>query len=278
MMKLLAAIVCATWVAGCATPPLTLGYRQMTMGGQRVHVWYPTSAVEAPYQYTPEFGSTLAVNGAPMAGQWPVVVFSHGFGGCGWQSAVQTEAVARWGYVVAAPDHSDNSCGGPVVLTDRVADVLRAAAGVRADPALKPVVTSATAGMGHSVGGDAIMVTPGLMTRVVFSPWPMPPNPHSGPIQYQGAQGDLFVTPNLPPAYAAAVPPKAYVELYGGTHFEWTILACAGTPTVRTCAEQRPNVQLTAVYAVAYFEAFVKGNVGPWNGLTGTGLKTFWRS
>lgn len=40
-------------------------------------------------------------------GPWPLVLFSHGFGGCGKQSAFLTAYLAENGYIVAAPDHAD---------------------------------------------------------------------------------------------------------------------------------------------------------------------------
>jgi predicted dienelactone hydrolase len=43
--------------------------------------------------------------------QWPLVLFSHGLDGCGAQSEFLTEALAAHGYVVAAPDHADATCG-----------------------------------------------------------------------------------------------------------------------------------------------------------------------
>src|ERR1700733_2124126 len=47
---------------------------------------------------------------APSAG-FPVVVFSHGFGGCNTQSVFLMEALANAGYLVVAPNHADASCG-----------------------------------------------------------------------------------------------------------------------------------------------------------------------
>jgi len=37
----------------------------------------------------------------------PLVLFSHGLGGCALQTIFFTEELARHGYVVAAPDHAD---------------------------------------------------------------------------------------------------------------------------------------------------------------------------
>ncbi|HTK84368.1 MAG TPA: hypothetical protein VL625_04715 [Patescibacteria group bacterium] len=43
--------------------------------------------------------------------RWPLVVFSHGYHGCGPQSKFLTEGLAKHGYVVVAPNHEDASCG-----------------------------------------------------------------------------------------------------------------------------------------------------------------------
>ena len=53
-----------------------------------VEIWLP-----------PEFQSTEQ--------KWPLLIFSHGFGGCAKQSAFLTEYLADRGYIVIAPDHAD---------------------------------------------------------------------------------------------------------------------------------------------------------------------------
>lgn len=40
-------------------------------------------------------------------GPWPLIIFSHGFGGCAKQSTFLTAYLAEQGYIVAAPDHID---------------------------------------------------------------------------------------------------------------------------------------------------------------------------
>lgn len=42
--------------------------------------------------------------------KWPLIVFSHGFGGCGNQSKFLTSYLADHGYIVIAPDHEDADC------------------------------------------------------------------------------------------------------------------------------------------------------------------------
>jgi len=46
---------------------------------------------------------------APASG-FPVILFSHGFGGCNIQSTFLMEALSRSGYLVLAPNHQDARC------------------------------------------------------------------------------------------------------------------------------------------------------------------------
>lgn len=87
----------------------TVGYE--TTGNSAI--WYPSSGEPAPYAYSDQLTGSVVLNGAPREGEkFPLVVFSHGFRGCKTQSVYLTEELERHGYVVAAPDHADASCGG----------------------------------------------------------------------------------------------------------------------------------------------------------------------
>jgi predicted dienelactone hydrolase len=65
--------------------------KHATIAGRDVAIWRPASPV-------------------PHNG-YPLVVFSHGFGGCNTQSVFLMEALARAGYSVLAPNHKDARCG-----------------------------------------------------------------------------------------------------------------------------------------------------------------------
>jgi len=65
--------------------------REITVAGRLVAMWKPAGA-------------------APPSG-FPVILFSHGFTGCGTQSVFLTEGLAQAGYLVLAPDHRDAACG-----------------------------------------------------------------------------------------------------------------------------------------------------------------------
>lgn len=97
-------------------------------------VWFPIDdAGDAPlHQYTflPEiyYESPTAVTAdagqISADGPFPLVVYSHGSGGLRYIAADYTEAIASYGYVVAAPDHTGNTAVELVlgVETDRAAN------------------------------------------------------------------------------------------------------------------------------------------------------------
>lgn len=87
--------------------PYSVGYSVTTIAGLRVALWYATLATPASYAYSSRFFGRVAKDAPPACGPLPLVVFSHGLGGCGTQSLFFTEELARHGYVVAAPDHDD---------------------------------------------------------------------------------------------------------------------------------------------------------------------------
>jgi uncharacterized protein (TIGR03437 family) len=84
-------------------------------GSLKMAIWYPTSAAASSYTYSGGLGAVLsgqvALNAAVSGcAQFPLIIFSHGWAGCGTQSVFLTEQLARLGYIVAAPDHNDHGC------------------------------------------------------------------------------------------------------------------------------------------------------------------------
>lgn len=136
-----------------------------------------------------------------MSGKYPVILFSHGYGGCSVQSTFLTEALADHGYIVIAPDHADSLChhgnkGFRGALRRKITgeaksvdhpfrkptewddnseinrrDDMRAALDfVLSDPATAPYADATTIGLsGHSLGGYTIMGLAGG-----WASWKMP--------------------------------------------------------------------------------------------------------
>ncbi len=97
--------------------PFHVGFRVLDFPYQKdgqvkiltVAVWYPTAAEPGPYTYGGATNGRVAVDAAPLAGggPYPLLVFSHGYGGGGIGAVFLTERLAARGWIVAAPDHHD---------------------------------------------------------------------------------------------------------------------------------------------------------------------------
>lgn len=293
-------------VAADCTGRFSAGYRVLHLDdGRKVAVWYPTRAAEQPPAGPRPKGrvASRVAHDAPPAAcpRVPLVLFSHGWGGCALQSIFLTEELARAGYVVAAPDHADAACRigasevdlGRLRLDKSFLDPaswnerseigrlrdLRAVIGlVAADPPLAHIADTTRIGaVGHSLGGYAVLGmaggwpswrTPEVKAVLALSPYVLPFQAHGSlgrlqaPVMYQGGSLDWGMTTSLEGpqgAYAMTAPPKYFVKLAGGTHFEWTNMACAGTPDVPACLQARPNAALIDRYAIAFLDRHLKG-------------------
>jgi predicted dienelactone hydrolase len=218
------------------------GYRVLSLeSGRKVAVWYPTAEAELPLAYSRTnygFLGSVAQDSPPLEGcpRAPLVLFSHGLGGCALQSLFITEELARHGYVVAAPDHTDAACaiGSDDVrlgnirtdssfLTpgrwtdqseiDRLQDLREAIRLVANDPQLARIVDVSRVGaVGHSLGGYTVVgmaggwpawKTPEIKAVLALSPY-VEPFVVQGtlaeldvPVMFQGAQFDWGITPSL---------------------------------------------------------------------------------
>lgn len=305
---------------GCRAP-FSAGYRLVQVpNGPKTAVWYPTSDREGTVRYSAELSSSLAMNGAvAVCERFPVLVFSHGLGGCGTQSVFITEQLARNGFIVAAPDHQDAGCsvdgsGTPKLVgpeasffqperwtdkthDDRKDDVNRVLEWVlrgqdfsaRADPERIGMV-------GHSLGGYTALGLAGAWTSwkdprfkamVLLSPYLLPFLVQNRlaeidvPLMYQGAQLDLGVTPFVNSdkgAYNLAQPPRFFMELKGGNHFEWTVALCGGLSTVEQCLALKPNARLIVSYALEFLNRYLRQDLGALARLDPSGVAGYRRT
>ncbi len=100
------------------------------------------------------------------------------------------------------------------------------------------------------------------------------------PVMYQGAQFDLGITPTLRGSHGAfteSASPKYYVELFRGSHFEWTNGVCWGHRRVADCLEKRSNARLIVDYGVAFFDQHLKQRGDRLHQLDGLGLRAYLR-
>jgi predicted dienelactone hydrolase len=129
-------------------------------------VWYPTASTATPQLFgdNPVFIGALAVpNAPPTAGEHPLVVLSHGFGGNWINQTWLASALAHKGYIVAAVNHPgttsrDRSPPAAAQLWQRPADLSRAIDAVTAQPEQFGVVAKdRIAAVGHSLGGWTVL-------------------------------------------------------------------------------------------------------------------------
>lgn len=74
-----------------------------------VAVWYPTAVPGRAYNYGGPTSGNVAIDAKPLAecAPYPLLVFSHGYGGSGLGAVFLTEALAARGWIVVCPDHQD---------------------------------------------------------------------------------------------------------------------------------------------------------------------------
>lgn len=152
-----------------------------------VQVWYPVdpkAGEEKEHAYDVlGLTSGMAVESGPAScpKPRPVVVFSHGYSGLGYQTYSLTEHLARHGYVVVAPDHLLNSVFDldkdmtPAVTLRRPVDVARAFDWLLEQSARPGSILSGCvdpsqgyAVMGHSFGAFTALVVAGAPIDVEF--------------------------------------------------------------------------------------------------------------
>ena len=108
--------------------PYAAGVTTVQLGDRAMEVWYPTSMATVAGQSTEKLDTltlfpenlraiipkelvalidTKSYRDAPAntAKKWPLVIYSHGFGGYRQVATFHTSHLASWGFVVAAVDH-----------------------------------------------------------------------------------------------------------------------------------------------------------------------------
>jgi predicted dienelactone hydrolase len=221
-----------------------------------VDVWYPAQADGKTNRYELEsiFGPIARIDSparrdaTPLPGSWPLVVFSHGFGGIRFQSYFLTERLATHGFVVVAPDHPGNTLldfaqlgnedAAAQSAIDRPLDVLYALDAALAGQLGIPLTIDAqhVATTGHSFGGWTSLETARRDSRIRAA-FPLAPGFRNGatddfvatlarPLLFVG--GSLDETCEFPAnqqdPYNKAQPPKYLLEVINAGHLDFSNL------------------------------------------------------
>jgi predicted dienelactone hydrolase len=308
------------WLAGVRTVTLTDPARNRMLS---VDVWYPVDPANPDGEDNTYslLGGLIALDSparrdaTPAAGgPWPVVMFSHGYGGVRFQSFFLTEQLASHGFVVVSPDHPGNTLLDFAQLgddeataqsaIDRPLDVIlaaeRAIAGtlgvaVTVDP--ERIAVS-----GHSFGGWTALEVARRdeRFRVVI---PLAPGFRAGatpdfvadlarPIAVFGGTFDetcpFESDQHLP--YDLAQPPKALIGITAAGHLDFSDLCAVPIATAFVDDGCDPaNIEPAAVHArvktiaTAFLHRYLDGETGyemylepAWVGALG--LLTYWRA
>jgi predicted dienelactone hydrolase len=221
-----------------------------------VDVWYPAAGDGSKNRYELDsvFGTLARIDSparrdaTPAAGTWPLVIFSHGFGGIRFQSYFLTERLATHGIVVIAPDHPGNTLldfaqlgddkAAAQSAIDRPLDVLFALDAALGGRLGVPLAIDARhiATTGHSFGGWTALETARRDPRITAA-FPLAPGFRNGatddfvaqlarPLLFVGGSRDhtCEFPANQQDPYDKAAPPKYLLDVLGAGHLDFSNL------------------------------------------------------
>ena len=213
--------------------------RTIDLAGRSTAVWEPSVAPD-------------------HRGPLPVLIFSHGFGGCATGVSYLMKALAEHGYWVFAPQHKDGGCGRRApgrpeepfrdaaqwsdhTYSERRDDILALEGALKLDRRFAPRIDFSHLGyLGHSLGGYTVLGLAGAWPSWVSAPKPravLAMSPYIAPflshhtlgdvdvpVMLQGGTADFGITPSLTGeggAYDALRAPKYLVVFTGARHLSW---------------------------------------------------------
>ena len=217
-------------------PASTVGKPTYVINLLRWFTGSPTAPIPAGLpQNLPTTLDTDAYMNVPIshAGPFPVVLFSHGYGGYPEQSSFLTDHLATWGFVVVAPDHRSRDLKAVIGGTtgqgqEDVVDLTQALAVTRflnADPSDMfghKLDLSRIATLGHSAGGGAALTfaadTAAVRTFVALAPAAGTVPKHKNGLIMQGASDKVVNPKGTKTLYSKLGAPKRLILIDKAGH------------------------------------------------------------
>jgi dienelactone hydrolase len=216
-------------------PASTVGKARYVINLLRWYTGSPTAPI--PAGLPSNLPTTLATDSymhVPVSarGPFPVVLFSHGFGGYPEQSSFLTDHLATWGFVVVAPDHRTRDLHAEISGTaldnhQDITDLREALAMVKAMNATPGTLLTGkldltrVASLGHSAGGGAAITLADdkdIRTYIGMAPaGGTPPKSKPGLIM-QGTTDTVVKPAGTLTLYGTLKAPKRLVLIKNGGH------------------------------------------------------------
>ncbi len=213
----------------------TVGKPTYTINLLRWFTGSPTAPIPAGLPSTlPTTLATDAFKNVPIShrGPFPVVLFSHGFGGYPEQSSFLTDHLATWGFVVVAPDHRTRDLkavyGGTAKDNHQdLTDLRQALALVKSMNTTRGTLLTGkldltrVASLGHSAGGGAAIALAAdkdIRTYIGMAPVSETPPPAKPGLIMQGTADQVVNPKGTLKLYATLKSPKRLVLIDGGGH------------------------------------------------------------
>ena len=242
--------------------PYQVGYTTLKLPDRTVYVWYPADDAsvagkpKATYSQSTPLPASLkalvpgkyntvvtmdAYSDVPGStkGPFPVVLFSHGYGGYPLVNSINEVGIASWGFVVLSIDYFERGLANQVLMKKYPKDPnrdtrlefaaldLAKAENDRAGSVLHGIVDASKVGaVGHSAGGNSAfdaLKDPRVAVAVGYAPVGPTGTPAAKPTMIIAGSLDNALTPaTLDKEYASFPPPKRRIEVENAGHNTFT--------------------------------------------------------
>lgn len=135
------------------------GYKEIINQKEKISLWYPTNSKEENISYY-LWNGEAAIDSPIHIQKYPLLIFSHGYGGSRYNQSYLAEFMARNGYIVAAIEYDDKTLFQSLLERPKITS--KALDFILTDLEIKDNINIKKIGMvGHSMGGYTALALAG---------------------------------------------------------------------------------------------------------------------